>query len=119
MLETMGYGDWGGVESGQKLFRMVWLAALAEAGAEGGVLGPAGTGTVNGTGVLGQGCAGQCWVSAHLPGKKRGVGTEEQNVFKTTVVKEIQGVLVGQAGAGVQWQGGMQETQSLWEDGTV
>lgn len=28
-----------------------------------------------------QGFIGQCWVSAHLCGKKRAVGTEEQNVF--------------------------------------
>lgn len=52
MLENMGCGETGEVLKVKKLFRLVWLAALTEAVAEGGCWGPAVTGAVNGTGVL-------------------------------------------------------------------
>lgn len=42
-----------------------------------------------------QGCTGQCWVSAHLCGKKKEMLVQGSRMCsKNTVVKEIQGLLL-------------------------
>lgn len=67
-----------------------------------------------------QGCMGQCWVSAHLSGKNKEVLVQRSRMCsKTTVVKEIQHVLVvDRLVLGFSGKEGC-KTASLWDDSTV